>query len=178
MAKEKTSLNRKPAEINEYHKLEIEEIFSRTRQLMNVRIQAATFVGTVNLAILSIALSEQKAGLIFAAASVLVLLIIIDRMIIRRSINTLFFRGMQLEDKYAPDAEEALLHIYAAVTTSHRSSYAQMVKALKLQDQEKRISTLRTYRWSSLPGLWIPLGISLIEISIGITLILLGWQLF
>jgi hypothetical protein len=178
MTKENKSQNRKPMEINEYHKLEIEEIFARTRELINIRIQAATFLGTVNLALLSIAFNEQKTGLIFAAASALILLIIVDRMTIRRSINTLIFRGMQLENKYAPDAEEALLHLYAAVTTSHRKNYAQMVAALKLQEQEKRISTLRTYRWSSLPGLWLPLGISLIEMTIALILNFSGWQLF
>ena len=54
-------MSEKGESINDYHKLEIAEIFERTRSLNNLRVQVGIFLSTAHLAILGAAFSTEKA---------------------------------------------------------------------------------------------------------------------
>jgi hypothetical protein len=170
-AQEKTLL-----EINEYHKLEIEEIFLRTRTSENVRTQVAILCITANITVMGFAFSNQKAGLVFAAASILLLWALADAPA-RRNIGVLYYRGLQLEKRYAPDKENAFLHIYVAATASKRGWVEQLSAIENIQNHKERIRALRLFRFSVL-GILAPIIIMLLEVALGFILFFSGWLLF
>ena len=105
--------------IDEYHKMEIQEIFTSIRTANTLRIQVYSFFGTANLTILGVALSAKHAGLILLAASIIGVLLLVDRQL-RRYSYVFLSRGVQLEELYAPDKVSAFIHKYVA-----ESSYAK-----------------------------------------------------
>ena len=87
------------------------------------------------------------------------------------------FRGLQLEKKYAPGGEIPFLNIYISVTASQRDSVKQLSDIANLGSLDKQINALRVFRPSNM-GLWLPIGIVIIEIVAGFVLWLqLGWSL-
>jgi hypothetical protein len=176
MHEDKFTSNTKQLEIDGYNKLEIEEILARTRALQNIRIQIFTFFGTANLTVLGFALSTQWAGLIFVATGIMVLLAVSD-WFLRRQHDILYFRGLQLEKKYAPDGETALLHTLVAVGFGHSDRVKEFTTIANIESKEERVKALRTFRFAL--GFWIPAVIALIEVGVAIVLWLsLGWKLF
>jgi hypothetical protein len=160
----------------DYHKMKIEEIFARTRALTNMRVQILTFFGTVSLTTLGFALGNQKAGLLFIAAGISMLTVVADSFA-RRHQGALYYRGLQLERKYTPEGEHALLDTYVAVAAGPGFS-ARLLAIADLRDQGTRVLALRRTR-SSIFGFWLPLLITLIEIVAGTLLWLIkGWSLF
>jgi len=142
-------------EIEEYHKLEINEIFERTRNLINARLQAGTFLGTANLTVLSFAFSTQRAGLFFIAAGVMAIFLAVE-FIASEYGKGFYARGVQLEEKYASDAADAILH---RRLSSH-------------------ISRKGYYHRATMSGVWLFVVITLVELASGILLWLAGWRIF
>lgn len=167
---------RKKTTIDEYHKLEIEEILIRTRASTNQRSQVASLLVTANLAILGFALSTQKAGLVFIAAAFLALWLPAD-VGARRYLDVLYFRGLQLEKKYAPDSESALLYTLIASTSSERERTERLGAIANLDSQRERIKALRSFHFSAF-GILLPAAALLFEVGLGIILWALGWPLF
>jgi len=160
----------------DYHKMEIEEIFARTRALTNLRVQILTFFGTVSLTTLGFALGNQKAGLLFIAAGISMLTVVADSFA-RRHQGALYYRGLQLERKYTPEGEHALLDTYVAVAAGQGFS-AKLLALADLRDQETRVRALRHAR-GSIFGFWLPVLITLVEVVVGAFLWLVeGWSLF
>ncbi|MEI7557279.1 hypothetical protein, partial [Candidatus Chlorohelix sp.] len=149
-------LKNSKSQINEYHSLEIAEIYERTRSLENLRIQLGTFAGTINIGIISFAVSNQRSGFIFIATLALFLFIAVD-LIERTSRKTLYERGLQLEKRYAPDSSEAILH--RRYITS-KMSQKSIIRRL------------------SIAGFWLPVFVIIAEIALGCFFIYLGWPLF
>ena len=95
--------------ISEYEKLELEEVFNRTRSLVNLRVQIYSFFGTANLTLLGIALGARQAGFLFVAAGLMGLLVIVDRAMLQHQ-SKIAVRGLELEQCYAARPDVALLH--------------------------------------------------------------------
>ncbi|WP_124682021.1 hypothetical protein [Candidatus Viridilinea mediisalina] len=84
----------------------------------------------------------------------LFLFIVVD-IIGRKTREKLYKRGVQLEQKYAPDSEYALLH--QRTFLDHRKNY--------------RFNRL------SIAGFWLPAIVAFTDIFIGIFLLYNGWTL-
>ena len=168
---------RKP--LDEYHKIEIMEIFERTRTTQNLRVQIFTFLGTANLTILGLAFNTQKVGFIFLATGTLLLLIVTDYAI-RLMLSLLYCRGIQLEKQYSPDSDISLIHGYVAVS-SQRNLFERLSKIAQFVNQEERIRALRAFRFSVIDptfGLWLPGILILFEILLGSVLWLFAnWKM-
>ncbi len=147
--------SKKTMEIPEYHRMELGEIFEKTRTIENVRIQLGTFIGTVNLSALGVAFSSERAGIVFIAIGAIVLFILMDMVVIRKSLKRLNERGAELEEKYSPDPKKSNFH-------------------KKLSSYENIPSTKRL----SLSGFWLPTLVSLVEFILAVYLLYSGWALF
>lgn len=95
--------------IGEYERLELEEVFNRTRSLVNLRVQVYSFFGTANLTLLGIALGARQAGFLLVAAGLMGLLTIVDRAMLQHQAK-IAVRGLELEQCYAARPDAALLH--------------------------------------------------------------------
>jgi hypothetical protein len=162
--------------MDEYHKVELNEIFSRTRSLESLRSQFGTFFGTVNLTALGLAFSVQKAGIVFLAAAIFAVQIIID-VFVRRNLVVLYYRGLQLERKYSAEVEESLLHIYVDSTLSEANLSHQLLEISNLKEPSQRLAKLRDLRFTS-GGFWLLMVGVVVEVVIGVVLLFQGWSLF
>lgn len=161
-------------ELNDYYKLEMGEVFSRIDSLENFRVQLGTFFGTANLTALGIALSTQKAGITFIAAIILVILVLID-MRGRRNLAAYYYRGLQLQKKYAPNDGETFLHLLPGGLP------AKVREVFELPDAKSRRIALRKVPMSSpsFLGFWIPLVAIAFEVIAGLILwLMFNWSLF
>jgi hypothetical protein len=162
--------------MEEYHKLEIQEIFSRTKSLETLRAQFGTFFGTANLTALGFAFTTQKVGILFLAAAIFVVQILMDTFV-RRNLVVLYYRGIQLEKKYASEAGESLLHVYTAATLHEINLPHQLLEISTLRDPRERVMRLRKLR-PTIGGLWLVVLAGFVEIVMGIILFYQGWGLF
>ena len=148
-------VNSRKAGIPKYHQLELEEVFQKTRATENIRIQLGTFIGTINLTVLGIAFSSTKVGIFFIAIGTLLIFMMMDTFVIRKSLRILYERGMELEEKYSPDPERSIMHI------------------------RRGASKDKIYpRNPSFSGFWLPIYVSVSELSLAIYLLYTGWSLF
>ena len=104
--------------IGEYERLELEEVFNRTRSLVNLRVQIYSFFGTANLTLLGIALGARQAGFLFVAAGLMGLLALVDRAMLHNQAKVAA-RGLELEQRYATQPAVALLHRLYALRPEH-----------------------------------------------------------
>jgi hypothetical protein len=175
MDKPSFSPKNNPDAINEYHKLEIQEIFVRTRTSENIRIQVGIIFLTANVTLLGFAFSTQKVGLVFAAVIILFLWAIAD-FAGKRSIGVLYYRGLQLEKIYASE-QDALLHIYIASTSSMKKLVEQLSSITEIKNQKDRIKALRSFCFSFSDYL-LPIICITLELLAGVYLLNSGWYLF
>jgi len=159
-------------EIDEYHKMEFREVFERIGSLQDLRVQLGTFFGTANLTALGVALAVQKAGVFFVSAAILVLFTIMDRRA-RKFLAAYYYRGLQLQKRYAPDDRETSLRI-------HPGGIASEVREIsELQDSEVRLAALNRVSAFALIGFWIPLSVITLEVIAGLVLwLVFNWPLF
>jgi hypothetical protein len=115
--------HRKISLMSEYEKFEIQEVFDRTKTIDSLRIQIYSFFGTVNITSLGLALTRQQAGIFLIAASMIGLLALIDR-VMRKHQAYFYTRGLELEDRFSPEKESALLHSY--LLKSHHLSQSRL----------------------------------------------------
>ncbi len=155
-------------EIDKYHSFEIAEILNRTQGLLTLRIQIFVFFGTANVTILGFAFSTKLASLFFVAASTMLILIMID-IFMTRTEKVLYYRGIQLEQKYAPDSEDTLLNIYSRVILHEK----KLPEVFEIKDKQRQIEALKQFHPSKI-GFWFPLIVSLLQIFSGIGL----WLIF
>lgn len=97
--------------MDEYEKIEIEQIYDGIKSIENLSVQIYSFFGTANVTILGVALSLQVSGLILVAALMIGLLGLIHRQT-KNHAKVYYLRGTQLENKYAKEPDGALLHLY------------------------------------------------------------------
>lgn len=147
--------SKKQTEIPEYHKLELGEIFQKTRVMETIRIQLGIFIGTVNLSVLGVAFSTDKIGICFIAIGTLFVFVLIDMFVVRIVLRKLYFRGFELENKYSPDPEKSFFHF--RLNGSKNKPYMRRL---------------------SFAGFWLPVIASLCELALAIYLLFSGWSLF
>lgn len=162
-------------QMTEYHRLEIEEIFTGIREVTNMRAQMFSFLGIADLTALGFAFGTRYSILFLVAAVILLIAVIADTFLRRRE-GVLYFRGLQLERKYSSQ-EPSLLSTYIAVAAGERF-LASLAAVTNLKDQRARVQALKRTR-SSIFGFWLPIAIAFIESITGILFWLqMGWSLF
>jgi hypothetical protein len=161
--------------LDKIHEIEVEKVFEAMITIQNLRIQSGIFFGTVNLGALGIAFTTQKAGLIVLASLLLWAFIWIDFRG-RAALAAMYYRALQLKNKYAPEDDDSFLNIL-----NTGSMELRLREIEKIPDRAKRIKSVRQYpmRHGGYSGFWIPLLASLIEIFSGLILwSIFKWSLF
>lgn len=156
--------------MNEFHKVELEEIFSRIQAIDNLRVQLAGFLGGGNLTALGFAFTTRSVSLIFIAALSATLYIVVDAAQ-RRNLAALCFRGFQLQEIYARDDVYTSLFLYNPEIASR---VLAILKRTKPSDQLGQLSLI-PLKYLNFTGFWFPLIVIVLEISTAILLLLQGW---
>ena len=151
--------------VNEYHQLEIQEIYQRIRDFTNIRIQITSFIGTANIAIIGVAINTQRAGLFFHAACTIVMLILADSFY-RQELVAYYYRGLELEKLYSPDKERAIIHTYIRVR-KNQYLYKRLAGIADVKSWDERIKMLRRGYWQGWGGLLASLALVLLEVGFG-----------
>jgi len=168
MSASESNAERQIGNISAYHKIELEETFARTRVLIPLRVQIFSFIGTAHLTMLGFAFSTQKAILIFFAASLMVLLLIIDSML-KPVIDVIVARGLQIEKIYSNDEGALCSAIVSATFSDKRKSYRLISKIREAHTQDEIIRLIKS-RPSNQIGVWLPLAVIIFECIGGLTL--------
>ena len=155
-------------DIDNYHKVELEEIFEKTRTLLSLRIQIFSVIGTAHLTIIGIAFTTQKGILIFLAAGLMGLLIQIDSMI-KPILDVVCARGLQIEKIYSNDNDALCVSIILATFRNRRKSYVLASKIREANTQDELIQLIRP-RSSNTIGVWFPILVAFLDCVGGIFL--------
>jgi hypothetical protein len=157
--------------MNEFHKVELEEIFSRLQAIDSIRIQLVGFVGGANLTALGFAFTTRNVSLIFIAALSVAIYIGVDAAQ-RRNVAALCFRGFQLQELYARDDVYSSLFLYNPEIASRA---LDILKRTNPSDQIRQLS-LVPLKYLNPSGFWLPLFVIVLEVGIAILLWLQGWR--
>jgi len=157
--------------MNEFHKIELEEIFSRIRAIDSLRAQLAGFAGGGNLTALGLAFTTKSVSLVFIAALSAALYMAVDAAQ-RRNLAVLCFRGFQLQDLYARDDIYSSLYLY---NPEIAAKVLDILKRTSPSDQQRQL-WLIPLKSLNFTGFWFPLFVIVLEISIAILLLLQGWR--
>ncbi len=159
--------------LNKFHEIELEQLYEAILSTKNLRLQLASFFGTANLAVMSLAFTSQKAGLFLFAALLIWIAVLLDSRS-RRSVVTYYFRILQMSHEYSNDDG-----FYFNFIPSTSLDYVH--KLLRYDDKEKQIEGLRKIplRSQSVSAFWLPILASIIEVIIGVIFWqILGWNIF
>jgi hypothetical protein len=159
---------RKSEDISEYHKIELEETFERIRSLIPLRVQIFSFIGTAHLTMLGFAFTAQKIILIFLAASLMILLVVIDSML-KPVIDVVVARGLQIEKIYSKDEAALCSAIVSATFMDRRQSNRFMSKIREARTQDEIVRLIQS-RPSNQVGVWLPLAVIALECIGGLIL--------
>jgi len=156
--------------MNEFHKVELQEIFSRLQTIDNIRIQLAGFIGGASLTALGIAFTTRTVSLVFLAALSVVIYMGVDAAQ-RRNVAVLCFRGFQLQKMYAREDVRSSLFLY---NPGIASRVLDIIKLTNPADQQRQLSLI-PLRCLSPSGFWLPLFVIVLEVGIAFLLLLQGW---
>jgi hypothetical protein len=154
----------RPQDIDAYHKIELEEAFARIKVLIPLRVQIFSFIGTAHFTILGFAFTAQKSILVFFAASLMVILFLIDSLL-KPVIDVLTARSLQIEKIYSGDDLALCTAIVSAAFVNKRKS-RRFINAIKEADTQDEIIRLIKSRPSNQIGIWLPLAVIISE-SVG-----------
>lgn len=121
----------------EYYRAELDQIIERISSLENSRIQLGVFCGTANLTVLGFAASEEKVGILLAATGIMLVFMIAERHL-RSLYRAYYYRGLQLQRKFAPSDTETFLQILP----SHLAD--EVIRIASIQDDGRRRIELKT----------------------------------
>lgn len=161
--------------LDRFHEIELERLIEGIITLHHLRMQVGVFFGTVNLAALGVALTTQKALVVFFAGILLWMLIAAD-MVARASVAAYYYRALKLQERFAPNDDGFLTMLPGSSVTYARD----IAKISDLDGQHLVLGylPLRSLRVQSNLGFWLPLAASLLEIAAGVVFWLaLGWSL-
>lgn len=122
---------------DEYYKLELSQVVERIDSLGNLRVQLGTFFGTANVTALGVALSVQKAGILFIAASMLVIYLLLDARIRGLSV-AYFWRGICLQRKFVPNDDETFLQILPGGIASEARKLSDKTGSQRLRGKQQK----------------------------------------
>jgi hypothetical protein len=163
-----------PVEIPDtYHELELTQVIERINSFDNFQMQGGIFLGSVHFGLLGAAFTTQKAGIIFLAP----VMIIVSMMLYSSTAQTrlvYYFRGLQLQKRYAPQDEETFLRLLTGTTASEARRIAT------LESTEKRKAALQTPWWIFREAkVWVALVIAVLELARAFVLwLVFNWSLF
>ncbi|HEU5087204.1 MAG TPA: hypothetical protein VFT99_07155, partial [Roseiflexaceae bacterium] len=138
----------------------------RIESLETQRAQLGTFFGTANLTALGVAFSTQRAILFVIAAAILGAYTIIDYRS-RRLRLVFYYRGIQLQRRFAPGDLDTFLQLIATPLA------VRARRILALPDRTARLRALRSHPPSFY--LWFNLTVIALEVALGFTLWRAGW---
>jgi hypothetical protein len=165
----------KSSELDRFHEIEIEKVFEAMVNIQSLRLQSGIFFATANLGGLSFAFSTAKAGIIFFASLLIVAFVLIDSRA-RISFAAMRYRGLQLQERFAPGDPETFLNLFAGGFSDE-----QLRKIRALNSGAARNEALKSlpFRSRGVTSFWFPLLAFLAEVAVGITtLLVLNWSLF
>ncbi|NSW54149.1 MAG: hypothetical protein HPY85_16720 [Anaerolineae bacterium] len=157
----------------EFHQIELEKMYEARLSMANLRGQCATFFGTANLAVISLALTVKEASLFLFAALLLWAAIILDARM-QLSLLGYSFRITQLGRMYGIDGG-----YYSLLKPGPSMQYVRLL--LDEHDPIRQRSGLRKlpFRYLDATSFWFPLSISLLEFLLGLYLwVACGWTIF
>jgi hypothetical protein len=161
--------------LDRFHEIELERLMEGIIALHHLRMQAGVFFGTVNLGALAVAVTTQKAMVLFFAGVLLWMLIAVD-MVSRISVAAYYYRCLKLQERFAPGDDGFLTMLPGSSVT-----YARDIANLSDLDGQTLVLgylPLRSLRVQSNLGFWLPLAASLLEIAAGLVFwLVLGWPL-
>ena len=169
--------NKKIDAIDDYHKLEIQEIFTRLREHGNRRTQIYSFMITAHLITLGLAFTNQKVSIMILALIFPIAFIIIDGNL-RKSRTAAELRGLELESLYAPDPEFAFLHLLIGASPPSSKHINELRNINKIREPESLIFALRKFQSGSISSYIALLIILATEIGLAISLTVSGWSIF
>jgi hypothetical protein len=157
--------------MNDFHKIELKEIFARFQAIDNVRVQFAGFIGGLNLTALGFAFAYKNVSLLFIAALSAALYIVVDGAQ-RRNMAALCLRGFQLQEIYAKG------EIYTSLYFFEPGIASQVLPLLKETEPSKltRQLSLVPLKYLNFTGVWLPLLVIVLEITISVFLMQQGWH--
>jgi hypothetical protein len=163
-------------DIDPYHRLEIVEVFIRLRELSNQRLQVYSLIVTAYFFVLGLAINNQKLGLFIITIFLILALLIVDNRI-KRIEGAVELRALELENRYAPDPDTALLHMSISVAHHNEGWVEKLASIYEIKDPDKREAALRRTRRGLANSLLLPFLI-VVEIVVALGLWALGWKLF
>lgn len=137
--------NKQPKHIHEYHEIELQEIFVKSRTYISLRVQIFSFIGTAKLTLLGIAFTSQKAILILFSASLMVLLASIDSMLVP-VLNVLCARGLQIEKLYSLDKDSLMMSVILSnVSNKKKTDMAGRLREANTLDEIVKLLQVRSF---------------------------------
>ena len=149
--------------LDRFHEIEFEKILEALEGAQNLEQQMAALFGTASIAILSVGFNTQKAGLLLLAGIVLWIYLSLN-IRTRKYIAVFYYRGLQLQKQFAPRDNGFWLNILP----SRLGAWVHELENLpKESDRIKALHKL-PFTTQSISAFWIPAGISLLEVGLGV----------
>jgi hypothetical protein len=160
--------------LDRFHEIEIEKISEGMQSFQGMRVQFFTFFGTIDLAVVSIAFSAQKAGMLFLAGIIMWISVFVD-MVLVSILARYYYRAFVLEERYAPADTDTFLSIF------FMDRLGVKIKKIANLPQEKRAKELNRLpvKHLMISGFWVPVCIGLAEMGLGLLLVFqFNWSYF
>ena len=165
MSKEEIAMNR-------FHEIELEKSYDLILTIETLRIQVGIFFATVNLAVLSYGVSQEKVVFFLFAALLFWAMTIIDNAS-RSMLTHYYYRIAHLHKQYVKGDITFSPNTYSRLAS-------EVIKIANMKNSSERLNALKflPLRVKNLYGFWLPIIASVIEIAIGLYLWKgLGWLL-
>jgi hypothetical protein len=165
----------KAESLDRFHEIELEKTLDAILANHTFRVQAGVFFGTVNLAALGIALSSRGALVVFFAALLPLMLIVVDTAA-RVSLATLYYRLHRLVKRFAPGD----LAYLESLPGSEAEWAGQMAAEEELDTRGPHVGRvpMRSLTKQSVLGFWMPAALSLGQVGLALVLwLVVGWPL-
>ncbi|NMC85404.1 MAG: hypothetical protein GYA58_08985 [Anaerolineaceae bacterium] len=159
--------------LQDYYKIEYQQVVSRIYAFETIRLQSGIFFGTANITALGFAFARKESGIFFIAALILSIYLFYE-VRARKASQILYFRGLQLQRFLSNNDQEAFLEI-------SRSAQAEEAKKILSFDdikiRKKLLINSKTYR----TGIFfiIPILVISLEVIAGILYLTIAcWPLY
>lgn len=187
MQENQAPINEVPA-LDKYHEIELQKLLEGLLSTQTLRVQAGIFFGTVNFGAIGIAFTQQNAGIILLATVLIGGFLLIDY-VAKRNLTFLLYRVIQLRKRYAPQDNNSFFPL-AGLPWRIDREITRIIEIPNQEEQIKEILSLPLNRvtfgshglrrsYASIISFWIPIGICIIEVILGLIMwLVFGWVLF
>ena len=145
---------------------ELEKLIDSLNSSQNMRIQLATFFGTSNFAFLGYGLSVGKVSIIVLAAILLLFFIFADGFILR-GLYGFYIRAIRILSVKNHIKDETIFDMFRLFIVDRDKKRKEIKRISELPDKDDRFIAIRKLplRMPTVLGFWMPLIISLLELS-------------